>query len=188
MSPRGSPPWEKLTPTQGPTRPSRKNPAAHFLPIFLTERAPPGSSRLGPQTGPLGCFLYPTRWEEKGPADMRITALQPVQPMAHSGQCWSLNVKATCSPTHSGPWEPTPKCPKSVAPTLGKAGGEARELELGSGGTTNSGEGRLRKPSQGPHGTPALASAPRPQPRSQRIRENSDPSETGSKGLTKAPT
>lgn len=143
VSPRGSLQWEKLTPTQGPTRPSRKNPTAHFsCPSFVLKEPVLGLPGQGLQMGPLGCFLYPTRWEEKGPADMRkISALQPVQPVAHLGQCWSLNVKATCSPPHSWPWEPTPKCPRSSAPTLGKAGGEASELELGSGGTTNSGAG-----------------------------------------------
>lgn len=81
----------------------------------------------------------------------------------------------------------TSKYPQECGPHLGKAGGQASELEWGSGSvaTANAGEGRLRIPSRCPHGSPALASALRPRPRL--IRENPDPFGTGSKGPTKAP-
>lgn len=51
----------------------------------------------------------------------------------------------------------------------------------------DSGEGRLRKPSQGPHASSALGRVLRPRPGLRSFGENSDPSGTGSKGPCTTP-
>ena len=52
VSPRGSLQWEKLTPTQGPTRPSRKNPTAHFsCPSFVLKEPVLGLPGQGSRWG-----------------------------------------------------------------------------------------------------------------------------------------
>lgn len=77
-----------------------------------------------------------------------------------------------------------------AAPNLGQAGVERPEswdwapaLEA----TVDSGEGRLRKPSQGPHASSALGRVLRPRPGLRSFGENSDPSGTGSKGPCTTP-
>lgn len=127
VSPRGSQWWEKLNPAQGLAQPARQDPTFSPALSFLLKELVLGLPGQGPRWGHWDVFYTPgeeRKWEIKCPPPGQASCpLRPVLAPQCEGHMFSSSLPAL----------ETSKYPQECVSHLGKAGGEASELQLGSG-------------------------------------------------------